>query len=331
MLYNAQAAAQHNLQQLNALITEAESKECHLPQSQGHTTCTTHIDVRIMQKLKKAKDGTKGLADICPACNDCAFCRPVMKGCWGQHLPVQVWNSELDKKINEPQVRAKLLAHNCKHVSNAKRIRQLVLDTMYEVEQSTTPTSEAEASPIRARLRDVAREKLAPDAYTQEESDFPQNDIQKLAALNEMLLLPTNGDHKCSTPVTIDDLKKKEYLTRVARNYCKKVLAIMVPGEGQAALDVVLQKNKQHAGLCKRVVQQSDLQLDKMVRLYLFTPRDAIRELTFIQLCGLLSNPEFNQRLKKQLKKEKDTRLSLYKLPPVHIKKQRFATGGITR
>jgi hypothetical protein len=201
---------------------------------------------------------------------------------------------------------------------------------MYEVEPSSTPTSEDGANLIRARLRDVAREKLAPGAYTRDASDFPQHDIQKLAALNEMLLIPTNGDHKCATSVTIDDLKKRNYLTRVARNYCKKVLAIMVPENSQAALDVVLQNNR-HAGLCKRVVQQSELQLDKMVRLYLFTPRDAIRELTFIQLCGLLSNSEFNQSLKKQLKKEKDTRLSLYKLPPVHIKKQRFATGGTAR
>jgi hypothetical protein len=104
----------------------------------------------------------------------------------------------------------------------------------------------------------------------------------------------------------------------------------MVPGDGQAALDVVLQNNR-HAGLCKRVVQQSELQLDKMVRLYLFTPRDAIREITFIQLCGLLTNPEFNKRLKTQLKKEKARELSLYKLPPVHINQHRFATGGTTR
>ena len=50
----------------------------------------------------------------------------------------------------------------------------------------------------------------------------------------------------------------------------------MIPSDGQAALDVVLQNNR-HAGLCKRVVQQSELQLDKRatlagIRAYLNLP-----------------------------------------------------------
>ena len=212
MLYSAQAAVQDTLKQINAQIAEAETKESHVPDPEGVTACTTHMDARNTQKQKKAKDGTKGIPDICQACNDCAFCRPILKECWGRHLPLKLYNSELDKKINEPQVTAKLLAHNCKRTSNAKQIRQLILETMYEVGPTSTPTSEVRSSPVRARLRDAAREKLAPGAYTRECSDFPQHHIQKLAALNEMLLIPTNGDHKCAIPVTIDDLKKKSIL-----------------------------------------------------------------------------------------------------------------------
>jgi hypothetical protein len=235
----------------------------------------------------------------CGACKQCAFCTPKWRECWeGKHLAKKTWKAKLTKMVTSPEMQDVFKIEGATKRTSFKIRKAIYLQRCFESAPVTVQVADSLSS-LRERK---CVTQLAHDAYTQDGIPNPitPQQIEELNALNDILFADDKTNRRVR-PMQLEMITQEDnaWSLKHTRIYLKKLLDVLVPNNGNAALDYILQENTlRHTTRHYNVGNQL---LDNMARLYGQTQNPDVKDLMLLLMCGVLTKKELNTRITKAL------------------------------
>ncbi len=165
-------------------------------------------------------------------------------------------------------------------------------------ERAPVTVQDADSLPSLRERKYVTQ--LAHNAYTQDgiPSPISPEQIGTLNALNDIWFAHDKTNRRV-TPMELEMVTQEDnaWILKHTRTYFKKVLDVLVPNNGHAALAYILEENTlRHT--TRHYVVGNEL-LDNMARLYGQTQNHDVKHLVLLLMCGVLTKKELNERIKK--------------------------------